>query len=105
MNSSPSVQDLKPLFEPADDDAGNHVLWIDQRGEVHLTLIPEGCDPVSFENSAASMQVRLETFCQGNGYVGTKAAEDDAHMGAIFRQLVDSWKPPFTNGETRYVDC
>ena len=37
---------------------------------------------------------RLETFCQGNDYVGAAAANDDEWVGRIYRVLQKNWPNP-----------
>ena len=104
MNRSPTVDELKQLFAAADDEAGNHSLWIDDSGEVHLSVIPGGLTPIGFEDETPSMQVRFETFGGGLDYVGPNAAEDDKFIGDTFRRLVKAWAPPFPPGRIKYID-
>lgn len=51
LNTNPILAQLQALTQQADDEAGNHILWVDQKGEVHLSLIPEDMTPNGFEDS------------------------------------------------------
>lgn len=104
MNQSPTIEQLKQLFATADDDAGNHSLWIDVSGNVHLSVIPDELTPIGFELAMSSMQVRFETLGEGLGYVGEAAASDEQYMSDTFRRLVRAWTPPFPPNKIRYVD-
>ena len=104
MNHSPTADELKHLFAAADDEAGNPSLWIDKSGNVRLSVISEELTPVGFEDDTPSMQVRVETYGEGLGYVGPSAAEDDKFIGNTFKRLVKAWKPPFPPSNSKYVD-
>ena len=104
INHSPTIDELKHLFAAADDEAGNHSLWIDKSGDVRLSLIPEEFTPVGFENDTPSIQVRFETYGEGLGYVDPSASEDDKFIGDMFKRLVKAWTPPFPPGTSKYVD-
>jgi hypothetical protein len=104
MNTFPTVDQLKILFAKADDSAGNHSLWIDKAGEVHLSLIPQELSPVGFEAETPSMQVRFGTLNAGGSNLGPGAAADDKYMANTFGILVASWTPPFKVGKVKFVD-
>jgi hypothetical protein len=82
-----SSQGLKEVFQAADDEAGHHVLWIDAKGDVRLDLLTDDLSPVGFQIAQPDVRVRFETFCQGNEYVGQKAASDDNWMNLLLARL------------------
>jgi len=41
MNNNPTSEQLKELIASVDDNAGDHCLWIDNDGNVHLDLATE----------------------------------------------------------------
>lgn len=104
LNNSPSIDQLKYLFASADDDAGNHVLWVSQSADVLLSAIPYSLTPVGFERSQASMRMRYETFDRGNDYVGAAAASDEEFMARLFASLVAEWETCGTSAHVKYVD-
>ena len=104
LNSSPSVDQLRALFASADDDEGNHVLWVSQSADVFLSAIPYSLTPVGFERSQASMRMRYETFDRGNDYVGASAAADEKFMTRLFASLVAEWATCGTSVHVKYVD-
>ncbi len=104
LNQSPTVDELKKIFMHANDDAGNHSLWVDKSGEVHVSLIPTGLTPIGFEKGTLSMALRYETFCRGNGYVGVNAAADNEHINSLFLSLIKEWQELPKQGRVKFVD-
>lgn len=104
LNTSPTITQLQALTHEANDAAGNHILWVDQKGEVHLTLVPEELSPNGFEDSQPSMRLRNETCGQGNGYVGEEAAADVSLMTRLFKSLVKEWADLKPSAQSQYVD-
>ena len=39
MNENSTVEELKGLLAAFVDKAGNHLLWVDREGEVHIKLL------------------------------------------------------------------
>lgn len=91
MNNTPTTVDLASILATADDSAGHHVLWVDRSGEVHLSVLDEGSGPNDLQAASPSMQLRYETFTQGNGYVGPEAAKDTNWLATTLRGLTDAW--------------
>ena len=104
LNNNPNLDQLKALFLESDDDAGSHILWVNQDGDVLLSLIPEEFSPNGFQDSQPSLRLRYETFVQGNGYVGPGASEDIIVMTHIFDSLTKEWDSLKPAGRSRYVD-
>lgn len=104
LNTNPILAQLQALTQQADDEAGHHILWVDQKGEVHLSLIPEDMTPNGFEDSRPSMRLRYETCGQGNGYVGLEAAADVSMMSRLLTSLTREWSKLNPSGRVQYVD-
>jgi hypothetical protein len=104
LNSNPTIDDLKALFAAANDMDGHHCLWVAASGDVMLDCVPQGLNPVGFEKSQPSMKVRYETFQIGNGYVGPKAAQDDAFMQRLFSSLMEQQGNLPSGDRVSYID-
>lgn len=100
----PTQQELQELFAEANDDNGHHILWVDVAGKVRLSLLPEDEHPNGFQEQDPSMVLRYETFGQSNGYVGPDAAEDEEHIGSLYRSLIKEWANRPAPGRSRYID-
>ncbi len=46
------------------------------------------------------LRFRLETYDEGNGYVGLEAAEDDDYIDRLYDELVKAWN----DNRTGYID-
>ena len=104
LNNHPTKEQLKDLFRVADDDAGHHIMWIDTAGEVRVTLLPKGVTVSGWERAFPSTRFRFETFCQGNGYVGPDAADDDDHVRMYFNWIMKTWAERGKVGKSEFVD-
>jgi hypothetical protein len=104
LNTSPTIAQLQALTQSADDAAGNHILWVDMQGDVHLSLVPVHLSPNGFEDSQPTMRVRYETCGQGNGYVGPQAAADVSSMNRLLNSLVKEWVNLKPSASAQYVD-
>lgn len=104
LNSSPTLAQMQALTSQADDEAGDHILWVDLDGDVHLSLLPEDLGPIGFESQQPTMRLRYETCGQGNGYVGSEAARDVALMNRQLKSLEKEWANRKPTGPSEYVD-
>ncbi|WP_445369244.1 hypothetical protein ACH5Y9_08280 [Methylomonas sp. BW4-1] len=104
MNNNPTIDELKDIFAACDDDAGHHLLWVQKNGDVMLSVVPEHLTPVGFEEATTQMQMRYETFVQGNKYVGTSAAADQSFMQSIFDSLLKEWPSAKGRSTVDYID-
>ena len=104
MNSNPTMDDLRALFSSRNDDECHHILWVRNDGEVLLSGVPEELTPVGFEQNTPEMEMRYETFVQGNQYVGKGAAQDDAFMERIYKSLVKEWPKSRRRKMVDYID-
>lgn len=100
LNNSPTIEQLRDLIAAADDNECSHQIWVGKNGEVHLQKSTDlrwndrQMDRIDYE------QFRLETFDQGNGYVGKSAAKDEKWISDLFRGLQMAWQ----KNATGYVD-
>lgn len=104
LNDNPTIEQQKALFAACDDNAGHHALWVQKNGEVRLSVIPEHLSPIGFEKQTPDMQMRYETFVQGNDYVGENAANDDDFMQRVFTSLNKEWPAAKSKSESSYID-
>jgi len=105
LNSSPSKEELSAIISRCDDHSGNHVLWVNESGDVYITSIDSNImTPVGFEASTPNMKLRYETFGAGNDYVGENAAKDDELVTRLFNSLVQEWSGQQENVGVGYVD-
>jgi hypothetical protein len=104
LNTAPTTEELQQLLAQHDDRAGDHVLWVDDRGDVHLSQLPRNLTADAFERSRPDMRLRCETFQKGNEYVGPGAASDEAWVARLFETLVSEWPKANARGEVAYVE-
>lgn len=104
LNNNPTKEQLKDLFRPLNDEAGHHILWVDNSGEVRVTLLPDDINPVGWESKFPTTRFRFETFCVGNGYVGPEAAEDENHVTMHFNWLMRTWANRGAGTKAEFVD-
>lgn len=103
LNSSPTKSQLEALIAACDDSAGHHVVWVDNTGNVHIDVVPQGLTPIGFEQSKPRMIMRYETFSCGTDYVGPSAAKDSKHVAEIFESLVSEWPVAQTRSKVTYL--
>lgn len=101
LNNNPTVQQLSKLLSVCDDQAGHHILWVSNTGDVSVTQIND-IGPIGFEENTPSMAMRYETFQRGNDYVGEEAAKDEKHVARLLRDLITEW-PLYTGNSIRYI--
>lgn len=92
LNKNPTTSELATLYAACDDTNANHVLWVDDDGAVHITPVPEGVPPGQLAKQLPGLRFRYETAIAGNGYVGAKAAEDEAYVSRMLSHLVRDWR-------------
>lgn len=84
-------RNLCDLFGAADDDADHHVMYVTYDNQVRLE--PLGSRSPVEVGAQPTVKVRFETFGVGNGYVGRKAARDEAYVNEWLRtieQVIDT---------------
>ena len=92
LNNQPSVNALAELFATRKDSLDNHILWINETGDVHLDPLPCGEEETRFEEQHPQMRARLKMYRRGHGYVGKKAAADKEYLERVLQTLSLSWK-------------
>ena len=83
-----TMGELRQMLAAADDLAGNHVLWIDAHGGVHLSLAGSGVGP---DRANPPARLRFAPFEQGAGAVGPDAARDDELVGDLYFSILHHW--------------
>ena len=92
MTQKPTVTQLRTMLAKADDLAGHHILWVDKKGEVHLSLIPDQATPRGWsEHYGDRIQFRYETYERKSDYVGKAVAADAAYVQHLLENLVGDW--------------
>lgn len=104
LNNTPTVDQLKILFECCDDNEGHHILWVARNGDVFLSLVPTNLTPIGFQESKPEMQIRYDTFSMGSDYVGTDAAKDESLILEMFGRLVKNWPSFKGQKDVEYID-
>lgn len=101
LTENPTVQQLRALIAACDDQAADHVLWVDHVGTVYIVPMQSGMTPAMYSTHLKDeLRFRFETFQRGNDYVGIDASNDTEHVETLFHHLLDSWQ----KGNTGYVD-
>jgi hypothetical protein len=102
LNSNPTETELAELLASCDDTAGGgHLLWVAHNGEVHISELGENEAPAQwYVNHHELVKFRLESYANGNGYVGERAAASATHVSALLRNLKWHWE----QGSTGYLD-
>lgn len=103
LDANPTIEQLRELVRECDDSAGHHVLWVRKSGEVDIMRIPRDRPQDEFEISHPDMQLRVETFLAGNGYVGPEAANDDDWIAELFERLRKEWRKAKGKPEVAYI--
>jgi hypothetical protein len=104
LNEKTTIYDLGNFISQFDDEAAAHILWVDKSGEVrcHEHRTDDDFTPAGWaDHNSNSIQFRIETFSQGNGYVGHAAANDYKWLTKLHLILLKSWEEK-KNG---YIDA
>lgn len=103
LNAPPTKEQLRQLLAPCNDLAGNHVLWVNNAGDVQLTRVAPDLPYVGFEQTHPDMLLRYETFQRGNEYVGPNAAADDEWVSELLESLRREWQKAKEKGRVEYI--
>lgn len=83
-----NLDSLRLAIGKCDDQAGHHLIWIDQQGRIWITRLPAGAPPNQWISQHQSrIAERLEVFARGHGYVGDGAAADAKHMEELLSRI------------------
>lgn len=92
LDRNPTKFELATLFAACNDERAHHILWVRNDGEVFVSAVPDDGIAGQFAKQLDGMRFRYETFTAGNGYVGTKAANDDEYVAEMLEYLVRDWR-------------
>ena len=96
LNQSPTTTELKQLILQCDDNASDHIIWVDHHGNVKISPL-QNLLPNDF-SKAKNIKFRLETCVRGHELVGPTAANDKELMEDVFKTLVKLWNE-------NYISC
>jgi hypothetical protein len=82
LKNDPTTIELAELLMPLNDNASDHITWVDSDGEVHISK-------TSVEKENAKFW--YETLEAGNGYVGPQAANDQDYLEKELGCLKRDW--------------
>jgi hypothetical protein len=92
LGENPTLSEVRAVLASVDDSAGNHMMWVDWNGEVHLDRLDANQAPADFtEEHRDSVKFRFETWCTGNDYCGAHAANEESWVATVYEDLVDAW--------------
>lgn len=91
LNDQPTIDQLAELFAARKDSLDDHLLWVNQTGEVRLDRLPPNVIESEFEAHMPSMRARFKVYRRGQGFVGKKAAADTEFVGRVLQTLQQQW--------------
>ncbi|HEY1122662.1 MAG TPA: hypothetical protein VGE67_13710 [Haloferula sp.] len=92
LSAGVTVESFRQLIASKDDDAGSHILWVDDAGAIHLDLLREGQSPAEYEDEIAHrMRFRYEVYEQGEGHMGPGAAGDFRFVRDLLHVVERDW--------------
>jgi hypothetical protein len=91
MNNAPAQDQLRELLYACDDTAGDHILWADGLGEVHITLLMTETLAAWIQRMNGRVQFQYKTYIKDQGEVGQAAANDSMYVGVLFKKLLKDW--------------
>jgi hypothetical protein len=92
MNNAPKQDQLRELLYACDDTAGDHVLWADGLGEVHITLLFTESLANWIQRMNGKVQFQYDAYVKNNGKVGQAAANDSVYVAGLFKKLLKDWQ-------------
>jgi hypothetical protein len=92
MNNAPMQDQLRELIYACDDTAGDHILWADGLGEVHITLLLTETLANWILRMNGKVQFQYDVYVKNSGEVGKAAANNDLYVGILFKKLLHDWK-------------
>ena len=92
LNNQPTINELAELFAGRKDTLNDHIVWINEAGDVRIDPVSHCVEETEFENKHPQMRARLKMYRRGQGYVGKKAAADKAFMTKVLQTLTLTWE-------------
>lgn len=86
-----TTDELARLFAARKDTLDCHLLWLSDTGEVHLDAMAPCSQESEFRDLHPQMRVCVKMFRRGQGYVGKKAAADQAYLESLLKDLEAEW--------------
>ena len=83
--------DICDVLSQGHDHDAHHVLWVCWGGHIHLTPLARGQGPTALDERP-ELKFRLETFRQGDGYVGMKACRNLEWVRQLGAGLKRAWR-------------
>ena len=100
LNNNPTKEELKALLQKQDDMAGDHALWVDLSGEVHIDLLLAETESIWRKEMDSKCTFRYETYGCQKGYVGEEVANDEDYVSMLLKELISDWQA----GRRGYLD-
>jgi hypothetical protein len=91
LTTPTTIGELRRLVAAADDHAGEHMLWIDTSGEVHLTPLAVQAARTGAGIHTPAARLRFAAFAPGDGMVGPQAARNDRLIGELYFSILHHW--------------
>lgn len=91
LNQNPTVEQLADLLATGKDSLDDHILWVCERGDVHIDALNNDADGKDFESRHPDMRARMPVYRRRLGYVGKKAAADRQFVSDVFQTLNREW--------------
>ena len=92
LNNQPTVNELARLFAAQKDTLNDHILWINDAGDVRIDAVTSCKEETRFEEDRPQMRAHLKMYRRGQGYVGKKAAADNDYMARVLQTLTLTWE-------------
>ncbi|RRV05294.1 hypothetical protein EGJ27_19195 [Pseudomonas sp. v388] len=87
-----TLDELARLFAARKDTLDCHMLWLSDSGEVHLDPMSPCSQEDEFRDTHPQLRACVKMFRRGQGYVGKKAAADNAYLESVLRELQIRWQ-------------
>jgi hypothetical protein len=103
LNHQPTVDQLARILAAGRDTLDDHILWVCQRGDVHIDALANDADGEDFERNHPELRARMPIYRRGKGYVGKKAAADRQFVNDVFQTLNREWTLGQGQGQVRRI--
>ena len=91
--------DFSKLLSSVDDDADDHILWVNMSGEVFISPLGSA-DIETWEKDQKDFKFRWETFMSGNKYCGSSVITQQDYIQEYLGLLKNDWN----NNAIGYID-
>ncbi|HEY0286126.1 MAG TPA: hypothetical protein VGC62_03810 [Pseudomonas sp.] len=104
LNNQPTIDQLAQLFAARKDSLDSHILWVCEKGDVHMDRLGIFTAEQEFDQEHPHMRARLKMYRKGQGYVGKKAAADKDFLGRVLQTLSSEWGTAQREPGVRVID-